>query len=80
MSTLWALWFGPRAGHAHKVWNGKSQDRVSQTTQILAQSKQVKLLGLQRILVEYIQGLRVNEIKFSQRFRTVECVIVSMSK
>ena len=62
------------------MWNEKIEDRVGQTTHILAQAKQIKLLGLQGILLEYVQGLRITEIKYSRRFRVIESVVVSMSK
>ena len=80
VSTLWAMWFGPRSGTAQEVWNEKITSRVGETTKILEQAKQIKLLGLQGILLRYIQGLRITEIKFSRRFRIAESIVVSMGK
>lgn len=46
--------------------------------QILCQARQVKILGLESTMTTYIQGLRVAELKASQRFRALQSVIISM--
>lgn len=74
------MFVGPIVGTAQKTWNASIQDRVGQTTQILAQAKQVKTLGLQADLTDYIQTLRFTELRKSSKLRKYHSFIVAMGK
>lgn len=73
------MYFGPIVGASLQRWNKKIEDRVGKTTQILAQAKQVKTLGFQSTLADYIQQLRTKELRVFQRYRATQSLIVLMA-
>lgn len=79
-STLSGWYIGPKQGDARKAWTKRIEERVSQTTSILAQARSIKATGLSKTLTQYILGLRSKEIKSSQRYRWLETLLLSMSK
>ncbi|TWU71096.1 hypothetical protein ED733_000130 [Metarhizium rileyi] len=58
-------------GPAMKNWNAAIQERVSTTSTILASIKETKMLGMGGYWTAAIQRLRVNELNFSKRSRTL---------
>lgn len=62
---------------ARKAWNEKIQDRVTKTSNILAQLKIIKMVGLSEPVFAFVQSLRDVEIKTSMRERNLR-VIVAM--
>ncbi len=52
-------------------WNGKVQDRVSKTSQILAQLKGIKMIAAETAVADYVQSLREAEISVSKAARKV---------
>lgn len=58
-------------GPAIKAWNGAIQERVSTTSRILGSIKETKMLGMVEPWIESIQSLRIKELDFSKKFRTL---------
>lgn len=56
---------------ARVAWNEKVQARVSATSDVLSHIKGIKMMGLVPNLSEYIHGLRVIEVDFSKKLRTL---------
>lgn len=59
--------FNNQSETASSDWSRKVEERVAQTTQILAQVKEIKIMGFQENLTEYMQDLHEDELKFWQR-------------
>lgn len=56
-------------GPAVKAWNVAIQKRVSITSSVVGSIRETKMLGLVPVWLEYIQSLRVFELKESKQFR-----------
>ncbi|KAF4333749.1 Canalicular multispecific organic anion transporter 2 [Fusarium beomiforme] len=50
-------------------WNEAVQKRVGETSSMLNQIKGIKMMGLTDFFRQMLQGLRINELKVSARFR-----------
>jgi ABC-type multidrug transport system fused ATPase/permease subunit len=73
---------GSLAGRANKLqldWIGKIEKRVGITSNILGHMKGIKMLGLSKKLTEYVQNLRIHELNYAQRFRTVSAVTAGLA-
>jgi hypothetical protein len=60
-----------RMGPAMKAWNVAIQARISTTSRLLHQIKEVKMLGSIASWINVIQGQRVVELERSKKFRTL---------
>ncbi|KAM3536550.1 hypothetical protein MY4038_000005 [Beauveria bassiana] len=58
-----------RMGPAIKAWNVAIQKRVSVTSRVVGSIRETKMLGLVPVCLDYIQSLRVFELKESRQFR-----------
>lgn len=63
---------------ARIAWNKQVQNRVSVTSSVLQQIKNIKMIGLRPVVADLVQGLRETEMQCSKRFRVLE-VIMSAS-
>jgi ATP-binding cassette subfamily C (CFTR/MRP) protein 1 len=54
------------------------QKRVSYTSDVLGSIKGMKMLGLTKLVSENVQGLRMQELKMSKRFRHVQIVNITL--
>lgn len=66
-SSILSKFTGPR----QKAWMGKTQKRVGLTSNVIGQMKHLKISGLATTVEEFIQNLRVDELKTASRFRMV---------
>ena len=66
---MWASKFGTVITTAQKMWYDKMNEGIRQTTRILAQVKEIKLLGFEDTLTEYLEQLRLTEVAFMCRYR-----------
>lgn len=66
-------------GHARIAWNEKIQARVAKTSNLLAQLKSVKMMGLAPPMTSYVQTLRNAEIKTSLTERNLRVILHSLS-
>lgn len=69
---------GNLIGPAAMAWNQAIQTRVAQTAGLLGQMKGVKMLGLERIIENFINSLRDDEIVASKKQRLLKSVSASV--
>lgn len=62
-----------------KTWLQAMEKRINFTTTVLGSIRNVKLLGLTEPMATMINGLRVDELDISKKFRRVQTVRVCMS-
>lgn len=67
-------------GVARLAWNEKIETRVAKTSNILAQLKSVKMMGLTPPMSSSVQNLRNAEIKTSLTERRLRVVLHALSK
>jgi ATP-binding cassette subfamily C (CFTR/MRP) protein 1 len=79
-STLAIVRLTKRIGPAQVAWNKGVQERVSLTSSILGNMKEVKLLGLSGRWSEDIQALRVRELELSKKSRSLSSQRLTLSK
>ncbi|EFZ03270.2 ABC transporter, transmembrane domain, type 1 [Metarhizium robertsii ARSEF 23] len=77
-STIATYEIGRRMAPARIAWNKQVQNRVSVTSSVLQQIKNIKMIGLRPVVADLVQGLRETEMQCSKRFRVLE-VIMSAS-
>lgn len=73
---------GSLAGPANKLqldWIQKIEKRVGITSNMLGHMKGIKMLGLTKKLTEYVQHLRIDELKYAQRFRTLSSITAALA-
>lgn len=58
---------GKAVGPATSAWNKSIEVRVGQTSGLLAQIKGIKMIGLEKTITDFIQGLRTVEMDVSKR-------------
>ncbi|KAF6821893.1 ABC multidrug transporter [Colletotrichum plurivorum] len=66
-------------GPARMVWNEGVQQRVSTTSSMLAQIKQIKMMGLTDYFADLVHKLRVSELDMSKKFRLFIVRIILIS-
>ena len=79
-SALVIFVIAPRTGKAAATWNKGVQERVSLTSAVLGNMKEVKLLGLTDRWSEDIQNHRVEELVLSKKYRTQSVYRLTLSK
>ncbi|KAM4066385.1 ABC transporter [Hirsutella rhossiliensis] len=70
-TTLASFEIARRMGPARVAWNEKIQTRVSAASNVLSQLKSIKMSGLAPAVTDYLQELRVNEMKYSRKLRVL---------
>ncbi len=55
--------------NARTIWNEKVETRVAATSNILAQLKSIKAMGLTEVMSTYLQDTRVEELDTSAKER-----------
>lgn len=63
-----------------KLWNGHTQDRVATTSNILAQVREIKMLGLAPSMTSHLQKLHNKEVEVSLTDRRILCIIFGISE
>lgn len=71
VTTAASIELARRMAPARVAWNEKVQARVSATSDVLTHIKGIKMTGLVPNVSEYIHGLRVTEVDFSKKLRTL---------
>jgi len=69
VTTILSGIISPAMEPATIQWNEMVQRRVGETSSMLDQIKGIKMMGLTDFFVHTVQGLRVQELKVSARFR-----------
>ncbi|CAJ0544905.1 Ff.00g084500.m01.CDS01 [Fusarium sp. VM40] len=69
-----------RLGQNQKRWNESIQVRLGATSEVLAQMREIKFMGLTNFFTEYIQNLRAKELQASQKMRRLLVGIVVISR
>ncbi len=65
---------------ARTVWNEKIQSRVASTSNILAQLKSIKAMGLTTAISKFLQDKRLSEIETSMKERNARIFIFAICK
>ncbi|XWW94174.1 hypothetical protein V2A60_002116 [Cordyceps javanica] len=66
-------------GITRKLWNEHIEERVAATSNILAQTKDIKMTGLAPSMETYLNDLRVKEVEVSLRTRRIICITFGIS-
>lgn len=80
MSTVIGWYVGKRMGPATTDWNQAIQDRISNISAIISQITGIKMIGLEQIMVDFIQGLRKFEIDQSKIARKIRITMITFRK
>jgi len=70
----------PPIGRAAASWNMGVQERVSLTTLILGNMKEVKLLGLTDRWSDDIHDMRIKELELSKKARKLSTIRLTLSQ
>lgn len=62
-----------------KTWLQATEKRINFTSHVLGSIKNVKFLGLTEMIKKSIEGLRIDELEISKKFRRIQTVRVCMS-
>lgn len=65
---------------ATAAWNKSIQNRVSLTSDSLRQIRSIKMLGLEKVTISFIQKLRIQEVLNSAKVRKLRVILVSSRK
>ena len=65
---------------ARANWNEKIQDRVAKTSNIITQLKIIKMAGLSKPILGYVERLRATELEVSMRERNLRVIVAALSK
>lgn len=63
---------------ASEAWTAAIQNRVSRTAIVLSDMKAIKMIGLEPVMIKYLQALRTREIQCSIEARKIDIVKVSL--
>lgn len=74
-SAVAAFEIGRRLAPALIAWNKEIQNRVSTTSSLLSQVKNIKMIGLKPVVTGVVQELRETEIEYSKRFRVIQIIM-----
>ncbi len=66
---------GRRVSPAYAAWNVSIQSRVSKMANVLAQLTAIRMTGLAPIVSENAQALRVEEMKYSKKYRYLTSIV-----
>ncbi|KAJ4158434.1 uncharacterized protein LMH87_008960 [Akanthomyces muscarius] len=73
MGILYGKYLTPALRH----WNTTIETRVAKTSRVLSQISGIKMLGLAPKVAEYLQFLRIMEIKSSRKYRYIQAASIS---
>lgn len=63
-----------------KTWLQATEKRINFTSHVLGSIKNVKFLGLTEMIKKSIEGLRIDELEISKKFRRIQTVRICMSE
>ncbi|VUC26951.1 unnamed protein product [Clonostachys rosea] len=69
----------PAMEPATVTWNSAVQARIGETSTVLSQMKGIKMLGLADYAYKLIDGLRINEVKVSARYRWLLVYLINLA-
>lgn len=69
----------PAMEPATVTWNAAVQARIGETSTVLSQMKGIKMLGLADFAYKLIDGLRINEVKVSAKYRWLLVYLINLS-
>lgn len=69
VSFVTSKYLGKSTGASRAAWNKKIESRVAATSNILAQIKSIKCMGLEEAMIAKLQEKREEEIKTSLQYR-----------
>ncbi|EJP68544.1 multidrug resistance protein MDR, putative [Beauveria bassiana ARSEF 2860] len=75
-ATLINIICGKYMRAAQRKWNESIQTRVTKTSRVLSQLPAIKMLGLGPRTTEFIQHLRIREIKTAKKYRTIQSGVI----
>ncbi|KAJ6781136.1 hypothetical protein PWT90_04855 [Aphanocladium album] len=75
ISVVISHFLGKAMMRARKAWNEEMESRIAATSNILAQIKSVKAMGLAHQMLEYLQGKRRKEIEVSLSDRRARVIL-----
>lgn len=64
-SALVGYHIGSKLPDARKLWTNFTASRVAKTSSILRNIKAIKMIGLEEVVSDYLQGLRNTEMEIS---------------
>lgn len=76
-ATFMGILYGKHITPALRFWNQNIEARVAKTSRVLAQLPGIKMLGLGPKMTEFLQHLRIEEIKSSRRYRLIQGASIS---
>jgi hypothetical protein len=71
---------GDKMGSARATWNKFIETRVAKTATALKNIKGIKMLGLEPMMMDFIQQLRVQEVESSKQCRILTAVVTVIGK
>lgn len=77
LATGLGMVLGRHITPAQRYWNENIQERIAKTSRVMAQLPAIKMLGLGPKVGEYLQHLRVHEIRTSRQFRYVQAITIT---
>ncbi|OAR02083.1 hypothetical protein LLEC1_05009 [Akanthomyces lecanii] len=77
--TVLSRYMAKRIGVTRKRWNERIEDRVAETSNILAQIKDIKMTGLAPSMASHLNQLRAKEVEVSLTDRRVVCITFGIS-
>lgn len=75
VSTVIGHYWGIKTLPAMKTWNQSIQTRVAQTAVVLGRITGVKMMGLEQVVIRYLESLRAKEVQDSMAARRIRFVI-----
>ncbi|KAE8351094.1 P-loop containing nucleoside triphosphate hydrolase protein [Aspergillus coremiiformis] len=78
-SLFMNLYLSRFMGRGRREWNQAVQKRVTTTSSVLSLMKEIKMLGLTKVMSSRIQNLRIDELDLSKKFRIMTAWTSSLS-
>lgn len=76
-ATILGIIYGKFQSPALQYWNQVIESRVAKTSRMLGQLPAIKMLGLGPKMAEFLQYLRISEIRASRKFRLIQGLAIS---
>lgn len=74
------MYLGKKMAVARALWNGQIESRVAATSNVLAQIKDIKLMGLAGTVTKYLQEKREAEMVSSREDRKARLWLFAFCK
>ena len=80
MTTVLSGLIAPAMEPATVAWNAAIQERIGYTSNMLSQVKGIKMMGLTEYFYKLVHGLRIEEIRVSERMRWLLAQLITLGK